>query len=339
MQFLNTEMGDNDLKLIAYSEIYYNNKRLVPIHAAIKSLQGLQETLKYIPNLLHELTGIRIESFEIYATEIKASSWLTTLAFVMGFKNEEELLKARNKWAQDHPMLNRTLTTIAMVVIAGAATYAAFGGKGSITKGDEVAGDKINIQGNNNKIISIGALTLEVEPGDLKNALEKVVHNKHEFAANGSKIMAPAKLEKGVSIAVRSADLNLELTPEAIADVPEIYKKPPIDEREEHIYNARLRIRALDRDSHKSGWAGYLDGINRRLPITLSTAVNTNELHDIVYADVILLFKFDRRANKLLPASIHIKNLGDPHKAIGSLGQNQIPTTDTDIQISLFDNE
>jgi hypothetical protein len=170
-----------------------------------------------------------------------------------------------------------------------------------------------NITANNNVIINIGAGELQASPEAIKAIVQSAIQSsgKKEIATDAIKFLAPARNDPKSSVSIGTEnETKFEFKSAAIAEAPTSFDGSK-NERTEDLQRVEVQIRATDRDSKKSGWAGKVPGRDNRMPIELDPQVNDSEIfgRESVMADVTLIFAPRGKGQELKPVKIYIRRI------------------------------
>lgn len=284
--------------------IVYNTKKPVPISEVIAALQGLEGILRSVPQVVSGLTGVEIDHSAFNLQAIESGSLIEDIVvqFVFGDRAKLDAFIAK---AGGNAKVKGTVIAVAIAGVVG------YGLHWATAKAPQPAP---NITANNNVIITIGASEMQMTPEQFSAIVRGAVESKKDAAQNAIKLMAPARSDPTSSV-----DLNakaeaggpkLQIPPAAIAETPKRLDLPR-NERTMDIPNAVVEIRASDRDSKKTGWAGKIEGATDRVRIELDPAVSEAEMFgkSQVTADVTLIYEPRGKGETLKPAKIYIRRI------------------------------
>lgn len=289
----------------AEHELFYNTKNPVPIADVIDALVGLEHMLRSLPRALEKATDIHIADAKIFVDRIEAGSLFEKIGIKLFFKSEEELdqflEKVRTK-LDGNPIVKGTLIT---------AILAAFVAYGLVLAAKTLQVPTPNITANNNVIINVGAGEVGLTPEAFRAIVETAVTDKKSFAKSAVKLIKPARGDDASTIVLDGVD-EMEIGARAIGEAPEVVSIEPIIKVEE-LKRTTLLIRAGDMDQAKSGWAGAVKDVTKRLPIELDPQVSAAQLfgrqNKEVIADVALTYQMDRRSGEMVARSIFVRQI------------------------------
>lgn len=281
--------------------VYYNTENPVPIAEVIAALQALEGLMKDVPRVIEGITKTDIVRSEIYIEKVESGSLIETVLVKLFFKSDDDLNKFLDKIRENGVVRN----TIVGVAIGAVAVY------GAVLATNAMKGQSPNITANNNTIINIGAGEVKMTPEAFQAIVESAVRDKKGAAENAVKFLAPAKKDPNSSVVIQGEDLPpIEITPAAIAESPKAVDYPK-NQKIEDIHQVQIELRAMDRDSKKSGWAGKITNMTPRVRIELDPVVNEAEMFgkEKVTADVTLISSVVRGKNEYVPTKIFIRKL------------------------------
>jgi len=289
----------------AEHEFYYSTKEPVPISDVIEALQGLEKMLRGLPRAIEKATEVNVADSQVFIERVESGSLKEKILIKLFFNSEQEFdefLEKTKKKLDGKPMLKGTLIA---VLIAG------FMGAGIIYASKALQTPAPNITANNNVIMNFGAGEIGMSPEGFRSLIEASVGDKKEFAKAAVKFVKPARADPTSSIVLDGMPAAA-ITPEAVAEMPEVISIEPIQDVVEYK-KATLLIRAGDMDQASSGWAGAIQGETERLPIELDPALSPVQLFGRtsreVVADMALVRKQDGRSGKMVPRSIFVRQI------------------------------
>ncbi len=305
----------DDLSLSFEFSLTYNNAELMQVKDVIESLKGLEGlSVRFLPEALTKLTGVGVERAEVYVEGFEYGSFIEKIVVRLFFKNEENMNKFLDKVrdgtisfynkipGRSRPVLKAATITAAMAAITIVGTSYAIG-----TTDNPPPANIINLE--NSPIIIIGAEAYKSSPAEFLATIKEVVDvNKKHAAANAARLVSPAKQGENGTLSFYSADSEalLEIDAETVIATPSKVEMPPYEHTQE-FPDVDLHIRATDRDSSKTGWAGVIPGIaERRVKLVLDENIDPAVLAamDIVRADVKVTYN-----NKQAVSSIEVIRL------------------------------
>lgn len=287
--------------------VYYSNKKQVPIRDIIKSLEGIEGLSNQFYKVATDLIGFSFSASNAKVETIGTGSLWEDIVIYLYFKDEDEFRRFVNDFGREHPVIRAALITAFFAVVMW-----------GLYKGLEAStGVTTNIEGNNNIVININNQNLNAE--DINKIIEKSVIDKRAAVNSSLKLAAPAKKDNQAYITINESgkDLNLghKIENSLIAKLPDTYKAP-IEESILHLKNAEITIRATDLDKRNQGWAGKVTGIDSRLPITIAPNVDITKLRDTTTADVAITYVKNDNNDNLRPSKIFIESLSNNPSAI-----------------------
>jgi hypothetical protein len=293
-------------------EIYYSNKKLVPIKDVAESLLALEAIIRQSPSLLEAMfPGTEISFVEIYINELKSDSLWEDVVVKFIFKDQKNLdefiANIRERAGMDNLMNNQHLLSIIVIALIFASVLYVLN-KDQSTLPEQ----KTTIEANNNTIIQIGAGIVDLSAQDFKAIIDSAIKDKNGLAKNAAKFVAPAKRDPDATITFNNND-ELRINKDAISAIPRF-----IPELEEEVYiedfkNIELEIRATDLDSNKRGWAVVIPDLHkRRVRLQLDPGIEPEILmgRKKIMADVTVIFGYDNERNRI-PKLVFLREVND----------------------------
>lgn len=296
------------MEVTVHQQIYYSNKKRVPIKDVAESLLALESIIHQSPDILEAmLPGIRIDAVEVFIEELKSDSIWEEFAirFIFGSQQEfdEFVFNARER-GMDFIKNNNLLSAIIIAMVLSGGSY--YLGKDKTSKPDQ----KTIIEANNNTIIQIGANLVELQAEDFKAIIEGAISNKEKLAKDAASFVKPAKLDPTANITF-NGNSDLQISSESIRAMPSNLNELEEEEFIQDFTNIDLEIRAFDLDSSKRGWAVIIPILHqKRIPLKLDPTVSPEDLLDqrIITADVTVIFRHDKEFNKI-PRTVFLRQL------------------------------
>jgi hypothetical protein len=289
------------MELTVHQQIYYSNKKLVPIREVAESLLALESVIRQSPDVLEAMfPGTKIEAVEVFINELKSDSiWEdVVIKFIFGNqkKFDEFIANVRERIGMDNIMNNPQLLSsiILVMILTGGAYYL---GKDKTATPEQ----KATIEANNNTIIQIGAGMVDLEGEDFKALIEGAIKDKDKLAKSAIRVVKPAKLDPEASITFND-NTELQISNESVKAMPRYVQEPEEEEFIEDFKDIELEIRAIDLDSTKRGWAVVVPELHKkRVRLQLDPTVNPDDLLDkrSVIANVTIIFGHDKDYNKI----------------------------------------
>lgn len=241
----------------------FTNDRPVPIEDVIQSLQGLDKMVtSYVPMAVKRLTGAHIVTAQALVEGFEDGSLIEKILTTLIFKDEASMEAFLQKIRQDTierfkgapPIVKGAIITSVVAVVAlGAYAY--------LAKDDgEQSGALINIKGDNNIALVIGAEAYNTSPDEFEKAVNGALDERKKRALSkaASDFIAPARAEIGAGLSIEDrGEYKQVVSPGTVQKTP--VSKENIDESfdvyEEHV---TVQLRATDVDSNTRGWAGTI---------------------------------------------------------------------------------
>ncbi|MCQ9618361.1 hypothetical protein L1889_18145 [Paenalcaligenes niemegkensis] len=289
-------------------EIYYDSVEAVPLKKIIRSLQGLDKSLKGLPYALQSLLSSSIQGLSVKLESVETGSEYIRFWSRLRFKTDKDLDEFIYKFGQEHPRIVR------LIDIVFAAFILFVGYKALFQTGQPTT----HIEANNSVVVVAGANISGLSEEAFAQTIEKTIQANPELKQAYMDLIAPAKNAPGTSIQFGTDDAPITLTANSIGEMPS--KILQISSLQEIDYtNVLLDIRATDLDYRSKGWSAMAGGLEKRLPATLYPHIEPSALTGTIYADVGVLYKPDPADGaRLVPTNLIIKklNLRDQYPSV-----------------------
>lgn len=296
-------------------KIYYKTENPVPIKQIISSLQGLEGVIKYLPAALTNLTGVEIQDSEFLIQSIEAGSLWEEIFVKLTFGSKDKLDAFLEKTHANKPVRN-TIIGVALLGLVGYGMHLAASASKTAAP---------NITATNSVIIQNGAGVLNLTPEVVQQHIQAAVKDKKYVAESAVRFIAPARAEPEATISVGDAanfeQEKIEISSKAIKETPARLELEP-NERVEVYKNTRLQIRALNMDSHSTGWKGKLSNREDTLPIVFAPEVDISRLFgvEVLVVDADLVFAEKGKSRELQPKRIYVHGVHPPSTGIKVAG-------------------
>lgn len=292
-------------------KIYYKTENPVPIKQIISSLQGLEGIVKYLPAALTNLTGVEIQDSEFLIQSIEAGSLWEEIFVKLTFGNKENLDAFLAKTHANKPVRN-TIIGVALLGLVGYGMHLAASASKTAAP---------TITATNSVIIQNGAGVLNLSPEAVQKHIEAAVKDKKSVAESAVRFIAPARAEANATISVGDAQDfeagKIEIPSKAIKETPARLELEP-NERIEVYKNTKLQIRALNLDSHTTGWKGRISAREDKLPIVFAPEVDLSTLfgRETLLVDADLVFAEKGKSRELQPKRIYVHRVHLPSMGV-----------------------
>ncbi|QKG70534.1 hypothetical protein [Erythrobacter mangrovi] len=293
--------------------VRYLTEDPVPIRDIIASLQGADAAIREAGRLLPLLVdGIKVEKVDIKVREVAQESPLRELfvvalflAFQPDLEEEVPQLIANATGMVIPDRFDTVVTVLALIVVfygAGALKDLVFG------KGADGAA-KAQLDG------LIKELAPEV--GKSEKQIRDILENRYSertvwkrLANTTSRFFAPSKQQNSAPMEINGR----QITRDTVQDIPaEFLVDDAADENPTRYFaNARIELRAEDKDHTGRGWAGVVPAISdQRLRMKLMEDVSADDLwgRDAVVGDLTVIY--EKVGAEIVPKEIHLHNVKD----------------------------
>lgn len=292
---------------------YYPDNHAISLPDIAATLVAHERLLPLIGELLEEvLPGVTVESISIELDKIEDGSLREAffVALLVVFQKDLERTVpglVESMTGTSIPDAYNTVITVLFVTLL-------YAGANVLIERTKRASEKSRIRAELDAKIDEAATALAVAPETMRAALNKVVNNKRRplLVRAASDLFRPAK--RGGD--GRIVPLNLEtISSETVAEFPTDVVMADLEKDTVPIPipDARVKIRATDRDKPDKGWAGKILNDNfksKRLPLVLSPDVDPDQLAALDEANVEAVLESKiREDGSTKPYRIHILRL------------------------------
>jgi hypothetical protein len=269
--------------------VLYSNRDTVPVGEIARSLLATESAVKHLPQLLEALfEGLRVQGVHVELRRVEHESPLLeryVLKLLCEFQDDlthaiAGIDKRRQdviRWMKEHLKL---VSRLIMVLLLYGAQEAY-----RIVRPDQPP--PINIEGNNNVVITAAGNEVGVPPEELREIVREVVsshRDRRDLAKSAVDFVAPAKRESGTTITTMTSSSDagtITITRETIGEVPDpiMFEKVEPDEWTDVLENTLVKIVATDREHAKSGWAIRVPALDdKRLRLQLVPGIDLQAL-------------------------------------------------------------
>lgn len=302
------------MELLIRQQIYYSNRKAIPIREVAESLIALENIIRQSPSVLETMfPDTKIDSIDVFIERLKADSLLEDILIKLTFGDQKSLdlfiANLRQQIGLDKFMENPKFmgSIILALALAGAAYYI-----GKSTNATEE--QKATIEANHNTIIQIGAGLIQLDAADFKAIIDGALNEKDKdrLAKDAIKLIKPAKRDPEATITFSNND-ELKITNGSIKAMPSHVEEPDEELDTQDFDNIELEIRATDLDSSKQGWGVIIHDVHpRRVRMQLAPFINPIDLGNrrVIRADVTVIFGYDKGGNRI-PKLVFLKQITD----------------------------
>lgn len=298
--------------------IDYPDNDQIPLPDIAATLIAHERFLPVVVQLFEELLpGITVEDSSIYVDQLSAGSlhehFFVAMLIVFQKDFEKEVPAILEHLTGQHiPDSYDTVVTVLFIVALYAVTSLIL--KRSKAKKADAPSSQIHID--YLAYVNIAAEQLGVTSEKVEAAVSKAIGGRRgpSLARAAVDIFRPAKKGRAGRIQPRN---TREISKEAVEEFPNALMMAELDKDTIPIPvpNARLKIRATDRDKADKGWAGKLvsdDVSTKRLPVVLSPTIDQDALaaREEATVDAVLESKFTEDG-KTKPYRIHVMQVLD----------------------------
>lgn len=233
--------------------LYFATEEPIAIKDIATSLLALEKLTKRFPQMLEQLSKVKIGSYELRVERLEAGSLIEDLVMKVFFDTPEKEQAFKN-FLENHPMGKAvkwgiggiaTLLVISQLMLL----YKSFAGE-----------DSPSIQANHNTIIQITSDQFGITPDEVTELARVATEGSRKQLFQAARdVLRPVEGHESASVmapGMEGAPIA-SLSSEFLSDVP-FDVDLNADERDFDVTNEVLEIRALDRDKTDSGWWGVM---------------------------------------------------------------------------------
>lgn len=292
-------------------KFHFKTKEPSPISEIIETLEGLNDILQSIPKVTKKLTGFEDFQCKIEIEKLESGSIWEDIVIKYIFKSKTDHDQFIEKVREIVPPKK-----LLPFLVAGLIGYSIHWLIVSDSTANATANTipqpttNINISNVQDSFININGTQI---PNEIKDAVVDSVKNKKEMAASAAKFLRPAKSQPHSEIVMESVnnpDINFNISSDTINKSPDKYE-PKQDHTETDLTNVKLIIRATDKDSTESGWAGSVEGITGRTKIVFNPEIDVEKISklDYVSADVTITSSVSKIGGSPRPLEIYVNKI------------------------------
>ncbi len=289
---------------IEYSQdIYYSNKKKIPISEVANALLALEEVSSLAPILLERLfDDVTVRNISIYVDEIHSGSltekikYYLWVAFQKNIEDQSGIdyqnLEGKSKDTKSN--LIGWLLAASLVVALKYAADKAFPNE-----------EKPNIQNQINVTIQAGRDITGMSEEKLLETIENVVRENPDSVHGAIGFSNPAKKEEGAYLKLGQ---EMELSSELLREVPSGLLDEEEQERVIELEATDIYIRATDKDSGKTGWGATIPEFSKkRMRMHIAPGIDLAFLShmDVVVGNVAIFYTIDNEG-KIRRPHVHL---------------------------------
>lgn len=271
----------------------YKTREPVPVKEIIKSLQGFERIVAELPHVINALTHDNaILGAELYVERIETGSLLEDLIVRLFFGSEEEfhewIARLRQYLKMDNPTVQK------LFIGASVSALILYGVSSALPK-DTPEPRAGAISGNQGVVIQFIGDHLNLDAEAVQQTIEQAVKDKKSLARGAVEVVQAGKSDREADLSIDGED-RITIKAAAIQAAPRQYVPPEPDRKVEEYENARVELRALDRDSDTTGWSCIVPGIaDARIKLILDPAIDREALgrEQAVMANIAVTSRYD----------------------------------------------
>jgi hypothetical protein len=252
--------------------------------------------------------GLSIQKVNVYVNKVQAGSLKEDVLVKFIWGNQEKfdqgIDQLRKTLKVDDILQNRLLVG----AIIGALIIG--GGLHLLHKFDGSEDQKEILRNTQNVFIFNGVAQSGVGEKEFKTAIDDAIARNQKLPKDAIRAIRPAKRDPKSTITLNN-DKSATIGTAAVQAMPS--STPDDDQKEsvEDFSNVEIRIRAIDLDSTKRGWAAVLPSISsRRAKMHLDPNIKLTDLigKTAINGDVTIIFKNDEAGDRY-PSLIFLRNI------------------------------
>ncbi|MEM1398387.1 MAG: hypothetical protein AAGF58_00825 [Pseudomonadota bacterium] len=269
----------------------------------------IETAIEFLTNIDSDLT---VDSVKVRINSLSTGSFLWDLIVEIHGKYQEEfdpkvIDGLENFFGTDIPDGLEPLVTLAVLALAYWVARFAYD---RVSRAKDNRTPSIHISGESNIVIQQIADTINCQPEVINSALERTlpIPKRRKLVGKVADFLRPSRKDDN---AVIELDGARTITNEVLKEFPNDADLNSLDERFNiDLVDARIDIRATDRDRTKSGWSAAILNDERfqgRLPMDLYPTVDTGQLadHRTVIANLVVECENDS-VGQMKPKRIHL---------------------------------
>lgn len=298
-------------------DIYYSNKKKIPIAEVANSLLALEGVSIITPKILEKLfDDLTVKNLVVYVDELESGSLKEKIQYYLLAvfqKNIEDQsgVEYKNLEAADGDKRSNIVGWVIVATLIIALKLAA-----------EKAfpnSEKPNIQQQINITLQAGRDITGHDTEELLKTITEAVKENPNSIKNAIEFVKPAKKEEDAHLIIGE---NMQLSPNLLKEVPSSVQDDDDEERVVELASTELIIRATDKDSGKQGWAATVPEFNdKRIRMHIAPGIDLEFLahQDIVIGDVAIFYKIDLEG-KITKPHVHLFGI-DKNETVKLNGQ------------------
>ena len=284
-------------------DIYYSNKKKIPIADVAKALLALEKVSSLAPILLENLfDDVNVKNMSIYVDELESGSLKEKIQYYLWVAFQKNL--SENSGVEYNNIENKSdsnKSNIVGWVIAASLVVALKYAADKAFPNQE----KPYIQQQINITVQAGRDITGMDTDELLEKIEAVVKENPEAIKGAVEFTKPAKNESDAYLKF-GEDVNF--SPEFLKEVPNSLLIEDEQERVIELNATEVFIRATDKDSGKKGWGATVPEFNeKRIRMHIAPGIDLVFLfhQDVVIGDVAIFYLIDSEGNIRKP-HIHL---------------------------------
>lgn len=286
-------------------KIKYETETPVPIEDVINALSSLNALLSSASAVIAEVSHVEIQGHQLFIQKIESGSLYEEIAVTLIFGSKEKMDEFL-QWLHGTNMRNTIIgALIGGALVAGVGYLRNNNADPSVNSGSQI------VNSPNSMIVNFPDGALNEEAREKLNAeIAKRITNKNDFAKQTLNFFGPTRGDKNSTISLGDGDTKAQIPASTIQGVPKKYVAKK-NNRFEDLNGITIELRATDLDNKKSGWAGSIEGITKRIKVELDPTIDPVEIYGKtkITADITLERDFTQRDNQMIPKRIIIRKI------------------------------
>lgn len=286
-------------------KIKYHTEVPVPIDDVIKALTSLNTLLESASTVISEISHVEIQGHQIFVQKIESGSLLEDIGVTLIFGSKEKMDDFL-KWLHGTNMREMLIgAVLGGALVAGYGVLTKNNSDPSANSGSQISNSP------NSMIINFPAGTIDEKTRNTINEeIAKRISNKNELAKQTLNFFDPVRSDTKATISLGEGKALATIPTQSIQSVPSKYVAKK-NNRFEELNGVVIELRATDLDSKKSGWAGSIEGVTKRVKLEIDPTIEPTEVYGKtkITADVTLERDFNTRENQMVPKRIIVRTV------------------------------
>lgn len=280
-------------------EIYFSNKKKLPIGDVAKSLLALESVSRNSPIALSKLfRGTNVQQIDIFVDTIESGSLKEKINYYFRIAVQKNL---ENALGFEFPSIEKFSPETRKKVIAWALVALFFFGVKAASNKVFPDQPKKHINNEINIVLAAGRDITGVDEDKLREIFEEITKENPEIVKSSVEFVKPAKQDPSASI---SFDKDYKLSDSAIKEIPSSLPEDESNEKAIEFEETEILIRATDKDSGRKGWGAIIPQFNnKRIRMSVAPHIDLQLLaqHEIIVGDVTVFYSINKNGDVKRP--------------------------------------